>query len=149
MTQSRDYYEDCCSSTALTPVCKRRCCEYRPPYCYKCCSDPPCVVRKERNIYRRLAPVCAPRRPCYPVCCVPPCESVCPPPCSRPCCECVKCCDGQKNILCCCSAEEDSCDKYEVIKHLMMGIVLLAAFAILVFSFNQQMAPCKRRPFFY
>lgn len=150
MGQNRDYYEDCYDCTALASCCKRPCCEYPPPCCSgcsNCCKELPCVIREDRTIYRRLTPVCAPQRvPCCripPRCCDAPCERVC----RRPCYECVKCCEPKS--ACGCVEEEDCCDKYEVIKHLMAGIILLAAFAIFIFSFNQQMPSCKRRPFFF
>lgn len=152
MTQSKDYYEDCRSScTVLTPYCEPACCTYTPPCCPNysncCCEQVPCVIKPICN-----SPMCVPRRVCYIrkslPCCTTPCGSLCSPACCEcPCCKPISCCRREKKVRCCCTTEDDS-NKEEGIKHLMLGLILLAAFAILIFSFNQQLiAPCKRRFF--
>lgn len=141
MTQSRDYFEDC---TVLAPYSPpSACCNYVPQPCCSnysnCCEKLPCVVR---TIYR--TPVCVAR--CVSNCCdnfCKPCSSCC---CEYPC-KPVTCRRGRKKKVVCC--DDDCCENGgEAIRHWILGMVLLAAFAILIVSFNHQlMLPPKRRFF--
>lgn len=149
MTQSGDYYEDCRLLTKYSPP--PTCCNCVPTPCCSnysnCCEKRPCLVR---TVYP--TPACTPR--CVERCCITPCNrycelcSSCNLCCEYPC-EPVTYCSGPKKKVLCCVADDNCCEKYdESTAHWILGIVLLAAFAMLIFNFNDQlMSPPKRRFF--
>lgn len=149
MTQRSDYYEDCCNCTSLAPFCKQTCPDYVPTCCSRCancCDELPCVIREDRTIFKTLTPVFTPGRA---LCCKIPSRCYKKVICNRPYCDCAKCCKEPNSAVQCCVQEDDCCEKYDTIKQLLVGIILLVAFAVLVVNFNQLMNPCRRRRFFF